>query len=199
MTAGVWKAAVHGLQWALELSFTSLLARAYAVKHYTVVVLLIMLAGCSKPATGNGLSQAAAPGGATVAVAGASPPAGSACDRKLLTAADVSQILKGTVTIAPLPGDPQSCLFKSSDQTFDLTVSLRPGLGDLTVKTVLAGGENVSATPLTGVGDKAAWTPTLNEVNATKNNLLCDIQAPGNKSATQQTLGALCNKIFAAS
>jgi hypothetical protein len=169
------------------------------VKLHTVIVLLITLAGCSKPTTGNGSSQAAAQGGASVAVASASPPAGSACDRKLLTAADVSEILKGTITVAPLPGDPQSCLFKSSDQTFDLTVSLRPGLGDLAVKTVLAGGENVSATPLAGVGDRAAWTPMLHEVNATKNNLLCDIQAPGNNSATQQTLGALCNKIFAAS
>jgi hypothetical protein len=175
------------------------LARAYAVKLQTVVVLLITLAGCSKPMIGNGSSQAVAPGGASVAVASASPPAGSACDRKLLTATDVSAILKGTVTVGPLPGDPQSCIFRSNDETFDLTVSLRPGQGDLTVKTVLAGGENVSATPLTGVGDRAAWTPMLHEVNATKNNLLCDIQAPGNNSATQQTLGALCNKIFAAS
>jgi len=76
---------------------------------------------------------------------------------------------------------------------------MRGFLGDLTVKTVLAGGENVSATPLTGVGDRAAWTPMLHEVNATKNNLLCDIQGPGNDNATQQTLGALCNKIYAAS
>jgi hypothetical protein len=162
-------------------------------------VLLITLAGCSKSPAGNGSSQAAAPGAASVPVANASPPAGNACDRKLLTAADVSGILKGTITVSPLAGDPQSCLFKSSEQTFDLTVSLRPGQGDLTVKTVLSGGENVKATPLAGVGDKAAWTSTLNEVNATKNNLLCDIQAPGNQSATQQALGALCNKIFAAS
>jgi hypothetical protein len=111
----------------------------------------------------------------------------------------VSGIVKGSITVGPLPGDPQSCLFKSNDETFDLTVSLRPGLGNVTVQTVLSGGENVTATPITGVGDKAAWTPSLNEINATKNNLLCDIQAPGNNQATQQTLGALCTKIFAAS
>jgi hypothetical protein len=168
------------------------------VKLHAALILLIALAGCSKPSVGNGSSQAA-PSGASVAVASASPPAGSACDRKLLTATDMAGILKGTVTVGPLPGDPQSCIFKSSDETFDLTVSLRPGQGDLTVQTVLSGGENVSATPLTGVGDKAAWTPSLNEINATRNNLLCDIQAPGNSSATPQTLGALCNKIFAAS
>jgi len=169
------------------------------VKRHIVVVLLITLAGCSKPTTGNGTSQAAAPGGASVAVSSASPAASSACDRKLLTATDVSEILKGTVTVAPLPGDPQSCIFKSNDEAFDLVVSLRPGQGDLTVNTVLADGENVSATPLAGVGDRAAWMPMLHEVNATKNNLLCVIHAPENNSATQQTLGALCNKIFAAS
>jgi hypothetical protein len=64
---------------------------------------------------------------------------------------------------------------------------------------VLSGGENVAATPLAGVGDKAAWTPILHEVNATKNNLLCDIQSSGTPGATQQAVGALCNKIFAAS
>ena len=169
------------------------------MKLHPVAILLITLAGCSKPTTGSGSSQATAGGAPSAAVASASTPAGNACDRKLLTATDVSGIVKGTITVAPLPGDPQSCIFKSNDETFDLTVSLRPGQGDLTVKTVLAGGENVAATPLAGVGDRAAWTPMLHEVNATKNNLLCDIQAPGNDNATQQTLGALCNKIFAAS
>jgi hypothetical protein len=76
-------------------------------------------------------------------------------------------------------------------------VALRPGLGDVTVKTVLSGGENVSATPLSGVGDSAAWTPILKEVNATKNNVLCDISFATGGNATAQQVGALCNKIFA--
>ena len=122
---------------------------------------------------------------------------GNACDRKLLTAADLSVLLKGTIAVGPLEGDPQSCVFTAGDSR--VTVSLRPGVGDATVSTVLAGGENVSATSFSGVGDKAAWTSELHEVNATKNNLLCDIQASGNTGATQQSVGALCNKIFASS
>jgi hypothetical protein len=87
-------------------------------------------------------------------------------------------------------------LFTAGDYT--VTVALRPGLGDATVKTVLSGGENVQASPLPGVGDSAAWTPTLKEVNATKNNVLCDITPGGGGiNATAQQVGALCNKIFA--
>jgi hypothetical protein len=155
------------------------------------IVLFIALVGCSKSAPQNASSEAAA----SVAAAPASAPAGNACDRKLLTAADLSGLLKGTITIGPLPGDPQSCIFSGGGD--QITVSLRPGVGDMTVQTVLSGGENVSATPVAGVGDRAAWTSELHEINATKANLLCDIQAPGETGATQQSLGALCNKIFA--
>jgi hypothetical protein len=97
--------------------------------------------------------------------------------------------------MGPLPGDPQSCLITSGNS--QLTVSLRPGLGDATLNTVLSGGENVDATPVAGVGDKAAWTPLLHEINATKNNVLCDILPSGFPAPlTQQQLGDLCNKIF---
>jgi len=167
------------------------------MRRLTAVLLLVALAGCSKSTTGDNASAATASAGVSTPVAPASAPSGNACDRKLLTAADLSEILKGTIAVGPLQGDPQSCVFTAGD--YQVTVSLRPGLGDTTVKTVLSGGENVSATLMSGVGDKAAWTPALNEVNATKNNLLCDIQSPGNAGATQQALGALCNKIFASS
>jgi len=159
-------------------------------------MVFLALVGCSKAGTGN-RSLAPAANGANAAVASVSASAGNACDRKLLTAADLSNILTGQITVGPLQGDPQSCVFTAGDHS--VTVSLRPGLGDVTVKTVLSGGENVNATPLTGVGDKAAWTPELHEVNATKNNLLCDIQSSGTAGATQQAIGALCNKIFASS
>jgi hypothetical protein len=166
------------------------------VNRFFVVVLLVTLAGCSKPASG-GSSQAAAPSASGVTVASAAAPVGNACDRKLLTPADLSGVLTGTVTMGPLPGDPQSCLFTAGYEK--VTVSVRPGQGDMTLQTVLSGGENVDAKPLAGVGDKAAWTPILHEVNATKNNLLCDIQASTVSTATQESIGALCNKIFAAS
>jgi hypothetical protein len=57
------------------------------------------------------------------------------------------------------------------------------------------------ATALPGVGARAAWVRDLREVIATKNNLLCDIEAPasgGSAEAAQKKIAALCIKIFAA-
>jgi hypothetical protein len=149
----------------------------------------LLIAGCSKPAASGG-GSASAP----TATTASAEPAGTVCDRKLLTPADLAPLMGATPTMAPLQGDPQSCVFTGGGHT--VTVGLRPGLGDVTVKTVLSGGENVTATPLAGVGDSAAWTPILKEVNATKNNVLCDIN-PSGLDATSQQVGALCNKIFA--
>ena len=155
----------------------------------------LLAAGCSKPAANGGGSGSAASVSPATTTASAAP-AGTACDRKLITASDLAPLMGATPTMGPLPGDPQSCMFTAGDNT--VTVALRPGLGDVTVKTVLSGGENVAATPLPGVGDSAAWTPILREVNATKNNVLCDITPGGaGLNATAQQVGALCNKIFA--
>jgi hypothetical protein len=130
---------------------------------------------------------------------------GNACDTKLLTVADVNGILADPVTGSkPIPGDPQSCEFTTGSS--GLTVSLRPGLGRVTVGTWKSGKMPISGTPLSGVGDEAVWQETLNEVIAEKNNLLCDIQLSGppwglKKGTTaehQAAIGGLCNKIFAA-
>jgi hypothetical protein len=164
------------------------------MRHVLMVCLAALLvAGCSKPAATGGGSASAA-GAAPSATTASAAPAGTACDRKLITPSDLAPIMGATPTIGPLPGDPQSCVFSVGDNR--VTVALRPGLGDVTVKTVLAGGENVKATALPGVGDSAAWTPILKEVNATKSNVLCDIN-PSGLNATAQQVGALCNKIFA--
>ncbi|HEX4097421.1 MAG TPA: hypothetical protein VHX64_11880, partial [Caulobacteraceae bacterium] len=103
---------------------------------------------------------------------------------------------KGTPTMGPLPGDPQSCIFSDGDDS--ITVSIRPGLGTISVKEVLSGATNVQATPVTGVGEQASWTPILHEISATKNNVLCNIGTDGAPgfSPTQQQFGDLCNKIF---
>jgi hypothetical protein len=127
---------------------------------------------------------------------------GNACDRKLLTPEDAADILGAPVTGAkPIPGDPQSCEFQTASYS-SITASIRPGLGDVTVKTWLDGKMPLSAVPLSGVGDKAAWVAELGEVVATKGNVLCDIQAGagggGAKNDKQAKAGALCNKIFAA-
>jgi hypothetical protein len=158
------------------------------------LILVLVLGACSKPAS---KTAAAAPQGN----AGASIPAGSACDRKLVTSADAAEILGEPVASEEaLPGDSQSCVFTTADRT-TLTVSLRPGLGRTTVDTWAAGKMPMPVTNVSGVGERAVWQSTLKEINAEKNNLLCDIGVVGpghGAGATPEKLGALCNKIFAA-
>ncbi len=159
------------------------------------LILLLVLGACSKPVSNPG-----APASQGVANAAASTAAGNACDRKLVTSADAAEILGEPVASEKaLPGDAQSCAFTTADFT-TLTISLRPGLGRVTVDTWAAGKMPVSVTNVSGVGERAVWQSTLKEINAEKNNLLCDIAVgPGHSAgATPEKLGALCNKIFAA-
>jgi hypothetical protein len=160
------------------------------------LILLLVFGACSKPASNTG--ALAASQGATNA---ASTPAGNACDRKLVTSADAAEILgEPAASEKALPGDPQSCVFTTSDFT-TLTISLRPGLGRVTVDTWAAGKMPMPVTNVSGVGERAVWQSTLKEINAEKNNLLCDIGVVGpghGAGATPEKLGALCNKIFAA-
>jgi len=147
-----------------------------------LLVLVLAVAACSK--------------GTTHATARSSVPDGNACDRHLVTASDAAAILGAPITdTKTLPGDAQTCVFTTAAFS-TLTITLRPGLGTVTVATWLGGKMPVGATPLDGVGERAAWVSSLHEVVATKNALLCDVQAGG---ASQAALGALCNKIFAAS
>ncbi|HEY2418652.1 MAG TPA: hypothetical protein VGH84_12085 [Steroidobacteraceae bacterium] len=166
-----------------------------AIRAIACIALLYALAAL--PACSKVASPAGAP-----AVA-----AGNACERKLISPADVAGIF-GTPIIGvggkTLPGDAQSCTFETSSFP-SLTITLRPGVGAQTVDTWASGKMPMKTTPLPGVGEQAAWQPELHEVIAQRNNLLCDIQASGsNRDFTdqpevlQQKLGALCNKIFAA-
>ena len=148
---------------------------------------------CAKPAANGGASTAAAP---TAAAA----PAGNACDRKLVTAADVAPLLDEAISgEKTIPGDAQSCEFVTAGFS-SVHISMRPGLGNATVAQVKSGATNQTVTPLAGVGDSAVWDPTLKQVDATKNDLLCEVGAigPATRSATPDKIGALCNKIFAA-
>lgn len=160
------------------------------------LILLLVLGACSKPVSSTG---AAASQG--VANAAASTPASNACDRKLVTSADAAEILGEPVASEKvLPGDAQSCVFTTADFT-RLTISLRPGLGRATVDTWAEGKMPMPVTNVSGVGERAVWQSTLKEINAEKNNLLCDIGVvgPGHSAGTTpEKLGALCNKIFAA-
>jgi hypothetical protein len=159
--------------------------------------LLLAFSACSKPMSNTG--TAAVSQGATNAAA--STATSNACDRKLVSSADAAEILgEPLASKRALTGDPQSCVFTTADFT-TLTISLRPGLGRATVDTWAAGKMPMPVTNVSGVGERAVWQSTLKEINAEKNNLLCDIEVvgPGHSAgATPEKLGGLCNKIFAA-
>ena len=160
------------------------------------LILLLVLGGCSKPVSKTGVAASQGVGNA-----GAGTAAGNACDRKLVTSGDAAEILGQPVTSEKaLPGDAQSCVFTTADFT-TLTISVRPGLGRATVDTWASGKMPMPVTDVSGVGERAVWQSTLKEINAEKNNLLCDIGVVGpshSGGATPEKLGALCNKIFAA-
>lgn len=160
------------------------------------LILLLVLGACSKPASKTGAD--ASQGAGNVA---ASTAAGNACDRKLVTLADAAEVLGAPVASEKaLEGDAQSCVFTTADFT-TLTISLRPGLGRTTVDTWAEGKMPMPVTSVSGVGERAVWQSTLKEINAEKNDLLCDIGVVGpgpSAGATPEKLGALCNKIFAA-
>jgi len=151
----------------------------------------LSFAACSKSGSNSS---------ASVSLTAASAPAGTACDRKLIVAADVAPLFDEAISgEKTIPGDKQSCEFDTVNFS-SVQIAVRPGLGNVSVSMVKSGKTNQTVTPLAGVGDSAVWDPELREVDATKNDVLCVIgaQGPAVKGATPQTIGALCNKIFAA-
>jgi hypothetical protein len=155
---------------------------------------VLSVAACSKSASNTAVAH-------TSTTTTVSAPAGTACDRKLITTADVaplfSEPISGEKTI---PGDAQSCEFDTVNFS-SVQIAVRPGVGDQTVAVVKSGKTNQTVTPLAGVGDTAVWDPELKEVDATKGNLLCviGVEGPASKGVTSDKVGALCNKIFAGS
>lgn len=172
------------------------MSRSACLPLILLLVLLLVLGACSKPTSNTGTTAASQ--GATNA---ASRPAGNACDRKLVTSADAAEILGAPVASEnTLEGDAQSCVYTTANFA-TLTISLRPGVGRTTVDTWAEGKMSMPVTNVSGVGERAVWQSTLKEINAQKNNLLCDIGVVGaghSAGATPEKLGALCNKIFAA-
>ncbi len=157
-------------------------------------IALAAVGGCSKP-SGGGAGQPGATG--TTAVASAGTP----CDRKLVTEADIAGLMTEPIAeMKALPGDPQSCTFTTAGFS-SVTVSLRPGLGKVSIDQISSGKTNQTVTPLPGVGERAVWDPTLKEVDAEKNGALCMVSAigPASGGATPDKVGAVCNKIFAGS
>ena len=91
---------------------------------------------------------------------------GNACDRKLVTQADVAPLFDEPISgEKTLEGDAQTCVFDTAGFS-SIHISLRPGVGPETVDLVQSGKTNQTVTALGGVGDKAVWDPTLKEVDA---------------------------------
>jgi hypothetical protein len=160
---------------------------------------LSMLVACSKGGT-TAAAQSSESKAAT-----APPSIGSACNRKLLTIADVAGILREPITGSEeIAGDNAStCKFTTASFP-SISVTLRPGVGKASLAVWKSGRMPTASTPLTGIGDEAVWVTDLNEVISEQNNLLCDILAEGiakdlagSVALEQQRIGALCNKIFA--
>jgi hypothetical protein len=160
-----------------------------------IAACVCVLGACSKSATpANGVNAAAV-------------VSGNACDRKLLSLSDVGGILQEPITgTAPLPGDPQTCYFVTSTTESkggpEIMISLRPGLGRVTLKTWLDGKMGTTATKIGGAGDEAIWVSELKEIDAQKNDLLCVASVAGSGvighyDGLPQKLSDLCNKIFA--
>jgi hypothetical protein len=127
-------------------------------------------------------------------------PVPNVCERKIVAPDDLVSVLPGTITVKTLPGDPQTCEF-SADGYSSVSITVRPGLGDVTVSEWTGGKMPVDAGNLSGIGDRAAWQSTLKELIATKRNVLCDIGSQGTKGTEadlQKKFGQLCDKIWAA-
>ena len=164
-----------------------------------VLAMIGVTVACSRSASQSATSKSSAGSAAPTAVGAVSKV--NVCGGQIITKAEAAEVVGGEITeIALLPGDAQSCVFKSTGFP-SLTISLRPGLGTVTVQTWLGGKMPISGTALSGVGEQAVWVGELKEVVATKNNLLCDISAAGSgvpSDVAQKKIGAMCNKIFAA-
>jgi hypothetical protein len=159
-----------------------------------------VLGGCTKSASSTSITRVAKQTSSAPTVAS------SVCDRQILKLDDMAGILSAPITgFKPLPGDAQSCEFTTASFPA-IIVSLRPGLGRTTVDAWTTGKVPLTSSVLTGVGESAVWQEALHEVIAQQNAVLCDIQVrAGNgdlamtSSALRAALGALCNRIFAAS
>jgi hypothetical protein len=159
---------------------------------------LLLLAACVSIA---GCTKQPGPSAAS-----ATPGPLAACEALILKASDVAPLLSAPITRATsLAGDGQSCAFLTTGFS-SVTVSVRPGLGRASLDAWSNGRMPLAASPFPGVGDAAVWQDTLNEMIAQKNDLLCDIQLRGSgddiavrTEALPNELGALCNRIFAAS
>jgi hypothetical protein len=130
-----------------------------------------------------------------------------ACDPRVPTARYVGWAVAAPVqSLGVVPGDAQTCEFASAGfkDRVRLFVSVRPGMGHLTIQSWLDGKMPLRAQPVAGIGTRAVWLAELDELLAERDNLLCDIAVIRSDEAKSKQdaalaarLGVLCNKIFA--
>ena len=173
--------------------------RPCSVAIRTLAVLLWTAIGCAqdRPAAGAEARQVSAAG---------EEQRIDPCAAGLISDADASGILATRITgRRTLPGDGQTCELSTAGGS-RIEVSLRPGLGKVTVQQWLDGKMPVSSSPLAGVGERAVWQEDLHEVIAERGDVLCEISAVNpagdephqSPDALRRRLGALCNGVFAA-
>jgi hypothetical protein len=121
------------------------------------------VAAPTEPAATPAASTAAGGGGA----------AGLACD--LLTAEEASGVIGGgAFTPESLPGDPSYCTYKTADGGSALSVSL----GQKDAKMAYDAWASASDTvKVDGIGDGAAWVPSLNTLLILKGDKVMGITA----------------------
>jgi hypothetical protein len=168
-------------------------ALLFVVAPVFTLIMTSGMAGCSKPADG---ANAGAP--ASQASASAADP----CDGKVVSQADAAAILGSPITSTkPLEGVAHSCRFETAAFS-GMSVTIDPTRGKATVAASTSPHMPIPFTPVSSVGDAAAWQAQTHTLAATKGNLLCEITASGPPGAlagaTSEKMSALCNKIFAA-
>ncbi|MEO7041352.1 MAG: hypothetical protein ABI035_03740 [Gemmatimonadaceae bacterium] len=144
------------------------------------LVLLVALAACDAPSS----------------VAGA-------CRHRIgIGSGDVSAALNTrTSEERTVQGDAQTCQFVISGPT-TVDVSVRPGMGRVTVSSWIRGRMPLAAAAVNGVGDYAVWQPQLRELIAEQNDLLCDVTLSADNTkesadSVRDRAGALCTMVFA--
>jgi hypothetical protein len=153
---------------------------------------------CAPSSTASSAGQT--PSDRRTAAVTPSRPIPSVCDSKIVAPDDLASVLRGTITAKTLAGDPQTCKF-SAEALSSVSVTVRPGLGDVTVSDWTGGKAAIDAAIIDGIGDRAVWESTLHELIATRHNVLCDIGsqgATGSQADLQKTFAQLCDKIWAA-
>lgn len=130
-------------------------------------------------------------------------PVATVCRHRIgIGADDVSAALRiGSSVERPVPGDAQTCQFVTPGPA-TVDVSVRPGMGRVTVASWTTGRMPLAAVAVAGVGDHAVWQAQLRELIAEENDLLCDVtvdtsEGKGSTDSIRDRAGALCTMVFA--